>query len=185
MKQIHSNKVYTYRKGSNEFKDNEGDALITNEKKVIIGVFTADCVPVILVDKENEAIAAIHSGWKGTFSSIVTETILRMKEEYNSKAENIVAYIGPHIRQCCYEVSEYLKEQFLKKFDIEKDKLFDGKNLSLEECINNDLINSGVLEENIHSLGLCTNCEKEVKLHSYRKSNGAYGRLFSFVYIKE
>ena len=185
LKQIHSNKVYTYRKGSNEFKDNEGDALITNEKKVIIGVFTADCVPVILVDKENEAIAAIHSGWKGTFSSIVTETILRMKEEYNSKAENIVAYIGPHIRQCCYEVSEDLKEQFLKKFDIEKDKLFDGRNLSLEECINNDLINSGVLEENIHSLGLCTNCEKEVKLHSYRKSNGAYGRLFSFVYIKE
>ena len=48
-----------------------------------------------------------------------------------------------------------------------------------------DLINSGVLEENIHSLGLCTNCEKEIKLHSYRKSNGAYGRLFSFVYIKE
>ena len=73
-------------------------------------MFTADCVPVILVDKENEAIAAIHSGWKGTFSSIVTETILRMKEEYNSKAENIVAYIGPHIRQCCYEVSEDLKE---------------------------------------------------------------------------
>ena len=161
LKQIHSNKVYTYRKGSNDFKDNEGDALITNEKKVIIGVFTADCVPVI------------------------TETILRIKEEYNSKAENIVAYIGPHIRQCCYEVSEDLKEQFLKKFDIEKDKLFDGRNLSLEECINNDLINSGVLEENIHSLGLCTNCEKEIKLHSYRKSNGAYGRLFSFVYIKE
>ena len=88
-----------------------------------------------------------------------------MKEEYNSKAENIVAYIGPHIRQCCYEVSEDLKEQFLKKFDIEKDKLFNGRNLSLEECINNDLINSGVLEENIHSLGLCTNCEKEIKLH--------------------
>ena len=59
-----------------------------------------------------------------------------MKEEYNSKAENIVAYIGPHIRQCCYEVSEDLKEKFLKKFDIEKDKLFNGRNLSLEECIN-------------------------------------------------
>ena len=161
LKQIHSNKVYTYR------------------------VFTADCVPIILVDEENKAIAAIHSGWKGTFLSIVSETILRMKEEYNSKVEKLVVYIGPHIRKCCYEVSEELKEQFSERFGIEDGKLFDGRNLSLEECINNDLINSGVLEENINSLGICTNCEKEIKLHSYRKSNGAYGRLFSFVYIKE
>lgn len=107
-----------------------------------------------------------------------------MKEEYNSKVEKLVVYIGPHIRKCCYEVSEELKEQFSERFGIEE-KLFDGRNLSLEECINNDLINSGVLEENINSLGICTNCEKEIKLHSYRKSNGAYGRLFSFVYIKE
>lgn len=185
LKQIHSNKVYTYRKADKDFKENDGDALITNEEKTIIGVFTADCVPIILVDEENKAIAAIHSGWKGTFSSIVSETIVRMKEEYNSKAENLVVYIGPHIRKCCYEVSEELKEQFIERFDIEEGKLFDGRNLSLEECINNDLINSGVLEENINSLGICTNCEKEIKLHSYRKSNGAYGRLFSFVYIKE
>lgn len=185
LKQIHSNKVYTYRKGDKDFKENEGDALITNEEKTIIGVFTADCVPIILVDEENKAIAAIHSGWKGTFLSIVSETILRMKEEYNSKVEKLVVYIGPHIRKCCYEVSEELKEQFSERFGIEDGKLFDGRNLSLEECINNDLINSGVLEENINSLGICTNCEKEIKIHSYRKSNGAYGRLFSFVYIKE
>ncbi|MCQ2968881.1 MAG: peptidoglycan editing factor PgeF [Clostridium sp.] len=185
LKQTHSNKVYTYRKGKHDFKDNEGDAIITNEEKTIIGVFTADCVPVILVDKENNAIAAIHSGWKGTFSSIVREAILKMKEEYSTKAENLIVYIGPHIRKCCYEVSEELKEQFIERFNIQKDKLFYGRNLSLEECINNDLINSGILEENINSLGICTNCEKEIKLYSYRKSNGDYGRLFSFVYIKD
>ena len=104
--------------------------------------------------------------------------------------ENLLVNISPYKKHnyICSRIkvtSKQLKEQFIKKFDIDKNKLFDGRNLSLEECINNDLIKIGILEENIHSLGLCTNCEKEIKLHSYRKSNGAYGRLFSFVYIKE
>lgn len=184
LNQIHSNKVFTYKVEEKEFTDYEGDAVITNEKKSIIGVFTADCVPIILVDKVNKAIAAIHSGWKGTYESIVKETILKMKEEFNSNTENIIVYIGPHIRQCCYEVSEELKEKFIGKFNLNEEKLFNGRNLSLEACINNDLIKCGILEENINSLGICTHCEKNVKLHSYRKSNGAYGRLFSFVYIK-
>ena len=185
IKQIHSDKVFVYDKSQKDFIENEGDGIVTKEKSVIIGAFTADCVPVILVDESTSTIAAIHSGWKGTFNSITNNAVEKMVNDFKCDVANIKAYIGPHIRQCCYEVSEDLKEQFLKKFDIEKDKLFNGRNLSLEECINNDLINSGVLEENIHSLGLCTNCEKEIKLHSYRKSNGAYGRLFSFVYIKE
>ena len=87
----------------------EGDAIITNVKNVIIGVFTADCVPVILVDEENKVIAAIHSGWRGTFESITLKTIKKMKEEFNTNEINIKAYIGPHIRKCCYEVSEELK----------------------------------------------------------------------------
>lgn len=184
LKQIHSDKILKYVKDGKAIKDEEGDAIITNEKDVIVGVFTADCVPIILVDEKVGAVGAIHSGWRGTFESITAKTIKRMKEEFNIDEENIKAYIGPHIRKCCYEVSEELRLSFCeKKRNIDKEVLLYGKNLNLEACIVDDLISAGVQEHNINSINLCTYCSEEIKLHSYRKSQGAYGRMFSFVVL--
>lgn len=184
IKQIHSNDVLVYDKSQKDFIENEGDAIVTNEKSVIVGVFTADCVPVILIDERTSTISAIHSGWKGTFNDISKKAVEKMIKDFNCDANNIKAYIGPHIRQCCYEVSEELKEKFINKFNIPSKKLFNGRNLSMELCIEEDLKSIGIKEDNIYSLNLCTHCEKENKLFSYRKSNGTYGRLFSFSYIK-
>lgn len=185
LKQIHSNKILKYEKKCKSIKDEEGDAIITNEKNVIIGVFTADCVPIILLDEEEGVIAAIHSGWRGTFESITLKTIKKMKDEYNTEEANIKAYIGPHIRKCCYEISEELKFDFIKKKrTISEEKLFDGNNLNLEACIVDDLVNAGVKESNINSVSLCTYCSNNVKLHSYRKSEGSYGRMFSFIMLR-
>ena len=182
LKQIHSDKVYTYNKY--DLKEKEGDAIITNIKDVAIGVFTADCVPIIIVDTKNKVIATIHSGWRGTFNSIVSKTLANMMKKFNIDINSTKVFIGPHIRQCCYEVSEELKKDFLSKTNIEENKLFKERNLSLEECILKDIRNFGVLEENIYSISLCTHCEEKIKLYSYRKSIGTYGRLFSFAFIK-
>ncbi|MGN0144957.1 MAG: peptidoglycan editing factor PgeF [Clostridium sp.] len=183
LKQIHSDKILDYNLESN-FNDNEGDAIITKEKEVIIGVFTADCVPVIIVDDNKGVAAAVHSGWRGTFESITYKTVEKMKKEYGCSAENIKVYIGPHIRKCCYEVSEELKEKFIeKKSDIDCNVLFNNRNLNLEACIEQDLKNAGVKEDNINSLNLCTYCCDSIKLHSYRKSEGSYGRMFAFVIL--
>jgi YfiH family protein len=185
LKQIHSDKILIHRCNDKSIKDEEGDAIITNEKNVIIGVFTADCVPIILIDEEKEVIATIHSGWRGTFESITLKTIEKMKHEFNTNAMNVKAYIGPHIRKCCYEVSEELKLKFLeKKNTISEEELFNEKNLNLESCIIDDLKNAGVQEYNINSLNLCTYCSDDIKLHSYRKSEGSYGRMFSFIMIR-
>lgn len=185
IRQIHSDKVFVYKGNDEEFIENEGDGIVTNEKSVIVGAFTADCVPVILVDDVNCVVGAVHSGWKGTFNDISKKAVEKMINEYGSNVENIKAYIGPHIRQCCYEISEELKEKFIEKFNmIPTEKLFNGRNLSMELCIENDLKNIGLKSENIYSLKLCTHCEKKSKLFSYRASNGTYGRLFSFIYIK-
>jgi YfiH family protein len=185
LKQIHSEKILLHRFNSKSIKDEEGDAIITNEKNVIIGVFTADCVPVILIDEENEVIAAIHSGWRGTFESITLKTIQKMKHEFNTNEMNIKAYIGPHIRKCCYEVSEELKLRFIeKKKTINQEELFNENNLNLEACIIDDLKKAGVQNYNINTLNLCTYCSDDVKLHSYRKSEGSYGRMFSFIMMR-
>ena len=185
IRQIHSDKVFVYKGNDEEFIENEGDGIITNEKSVIVGAFTADCVPVLLVDEVKCVVGAVHSGWKGTFNDISKKAVGKMIKEYGSNVEDIRAYIGPHIRQCCYEVSEELKEKFIEKFNmIPEENLFNGRNLSMELCIESDLKTIGLKDENIYSLKLCTHCEKESKLFSYRASNGTYGRLFSFIYIK-
>ena len=185
LKQIHSDKILMHGSNNNSIKDEEGDAIITNEKNVIIGIFTADCVPIILIDEENGVIAAIHSGWRGTFESITLKTIEKMKNEFNTNGMNVKAYIGPHIRRCCYEVSEDLKLNFMKKKEtIKKSELFNEKNLNLEACIVDDLKRAGVQDYNINSLNLCTYCSDDIKLHSYRKSQGSYGRMFSFIMLR-
>ena len=185
LRQVHSDKVVKYYgQGEKEVIEEEADAIISDIRNTIFGVFTADCVPILLIDEEKKVGAAIHSGWKGTYNSITKKTIEALIEEYDVNVDNISAYIGPHIRQCCYEVSEDLKEKFIKKKNRSENELFIGRNLNLEECILQDLRGIGVKEEKINSLCLCTHCCKEIKLHSYRKSNGDYGRLFSFVILK-
>lgn len=184
LNQIHSDKVFIYNKLKGSIKDEEGDALITKEKGTAIGAFTADCVPIIIADVKNNIIASIHSGWRGTFNSIVVKTLEKMVNEYNLDVNETKIFIGPHIRQCCYEVSEELKKSFVEKTKVEEKVLFKGRNLSMEECILKDLREFGIKESNIYSLKLCTHCERDIKLYSYRKSVGTYGRLFSFVFIK-
>lgn len=183
LKQAHTDKIFKY--DGKDINDIEGDAIITDMKKIAVGVFIADCVPIILVDEIKKVVAAIHSGWRGTFESITLKTIEKMKSEFKCNGKDIKAYVGAHIRKCCYEVSQELKEKFLeKKYDIDKEKLFDLRNLNLEYCIEDDLIKGGIDEKNMFTLGLCTHCNEYVKLYSYRKSEGSYGRMFAFVFLK-
>ncbi|WP_300383167.1 peptidoglycan editing factor PgeF [Clostridium sp.] len=183
LKQVHSDVIYKYKKGDKTIIDKEGDGLVSNVKNIAIGVFTADCVPIIIIDNNNN-MAAIHSGWKGTYNSIILKAIESMRDEFNADINDIKVFIGPHIRQCCYEISLDLKEQFLEKTGIEENILFNGRKLSLEECILKDIRNINIKEENIYNINLCTHCEENIKLFSYRKSVGTYGRLFSFVFYK-
>lgn len=184
LRQIHSNKIFIFNENDNNFTNNEGDGIVTNIANNLIGVFTADCTPVILIDEIKKVIATVHSGWKGTYTSIVKEAVEVMEKNFKSNIKDIKVFIGPHIRQCCYEVSEELKEKFINKFDVDNNLLFKGRNLSMELCIEEDLLKCGIVDENIFSLPLCTHCEEKEKLFSYRGSNGDYGRLFSVAFIK-
>ena len=177
LSQIHSDLVFT-----NDCRGCEGDAIITDKSGVAVGVFTADCVPVIIYDPVHMAAAAVHSGWKGTYSLIVSKTIDKMKNAYGSVPADMKVFIGPNMRECCYEVSEELVQKF-RESDYYKDTdAFQGRKLSMEKCILRQLENQGVHDENIKVTGLCTSCSK-VELYSYRRGEKDK-RLFSFIYIK-
>lgn len=178
VRQIHSDKIHTYD-GNTVF----ADSIVTDKAGIALGVFTADCVPVIIVDSENKAIAAVHSGWKGTYLGITCETIRKMNKLYGSKAENLKIFIGPHIRQCCYEVGHEVQEKFVEKAYFSTD-IIKHNRLSLEKCIINQCLEAGVQINNIKDTGCCTFCCEELSFFSYRKNKDT-GRMLSMVYVKE
>lgn len=179
LKQIHSDIVHIY-----DGKITQGDAIMTNERGVAVGVFTADCVPIIILDKVNKAVSAVHSGWKGTIGCIVLKSIEKMKKAYESKLKDLSIYIGPHNMGCCYEVGTELIEQFLESKDFSKENINNKRNLSLQNCIINQLNSIGIESDQIHLVNKCTSCSNELELYSYRKSTDKEGRMFSFVFLR-
>jgi polyphenol oxidase len=102
-----------------------GDALFTHEPGVLLAVQVADCIPILLADTGQRAVAAIHSGWRGTLERIAEKTLGRMRMEFGTRPEDVMAAIGPGIGACCYEVGEEVAEKFAAQFPQARD-WFDG-----------------------------------------------------------
>jgi YfiH family protein len=156
------------------------DALTTNLPRVLLGVKTADCVPVLLGDTQTGACAAVHAGWRGTSRSIVARALERMRDEYDTRPRDIIAAIGPAALSCCYEVGAEVVEIFKTNFPMDADALFvptrDGHALiDLHEANRRQLISAGVRAENIHAAPLCTMCRTDL-FFSYRREKKLHGR---------
>ena len=121
LNQIHSNKFFLIKNFKFSEKKLIGDALITDQKKVIIGILTADCAPVLIFDKKLKIISAIHAGWKGAYKGIIQKVIKEFKKR-GSESENLIAAIGPCISQKNYEIQNDFKRKFLKQ--SKKNKFF-------------------------------------------------------------
>ena len=147
LNQIHSNKFYFIDKN---FKFNKkklkGDALITNVKNIAIAVLTADCVPILIYDKNLKIISVIHAGWKGAYIGIIRK-VIKFLIKNGSNAKDLIAVIGPSISQKNYEIQKDFKDKFLKKdkqnkifFKLIKNKTY----FSLNKCIYSELKKLGV-----------------------------------------
>jgi polyphenol oxidase len=145
----------------------EADTLLTDEKGFSLVVAVADCVPVALVGERG--VGMVHSGWRGTLSGVAGKAASEMGEA------PVQAYVGPCIRECCYEVSGELAEEFARKFGSE---VVSERNLSLPAAIRADLELAGV--EEFHDLGLCTGCRPDL-FYSHRKQGPHTGRNLAAV----
>ena len=118
--QFHSNKFVFINKNFKSYqKKIRADAIITDQKKLPIGILTADCVPILLYDNKKKKIAAIHAGWKGAFKGIIKKVINFMMIKGCTR-ESITAAIGPCIQKKSYNVGEDFKKKFLKKYKNNK-----------------------------------------------------------------
>jgi polyphenol oxidase len=128
--QIHSNKfVYIDKKYKKKIKP-RADAIITNQRYLPIAVLTADCAPILICDKKQKIVAAIHAGWKGAYKGIV-DNVIKFMIKKGCELDNMSAVIGPSISAKNYEVKEEFKIKFIKKdkknikyFKINKKKLY-------------------------------------------------------------
>jgi YfiH family protein len=153
-------------------EQNRCDALTTRTAGVLLGVKTADCVPLLMGDPVTGACAAVHAGWRGTLAGVARRALARMSEEFGTRASDVRVAVGPAALACCYEVGPEVVGAFRENFrgaeslftpTREGHALVDLHRANLEQ-----LADSGVLRERIHALPLCTMCRTDL-FFSYRK----------------
>ena len=197
-KQSHETKVLKVGtkdrgKGITKDRDYEGiDALITDEKGIILSCFSADCVPILFYDPVHKAVGACHSGWRGTKGKILQNVVEEMRKHFSSNPAEILIAIGPSICKEQYVVSEDLALSFLEDYPdlgedtaspiqrISKDKF----QLDLWDLNRRIALNCGIKEENISISGYCT-MENPELFFSHRYSQGKRGLQGAFICLQD
>jgi YfiH family protein len=188
-----------------------GDGLITDTPGLVLAVQTADCLPIIIVDRKRRAVGVFHAGWRGTVKRIAEKGVGEMRKHFGSDPRNLVAAIGPGVQRCCYDVGEEVRTKFeaqfayadslfreVKESDPVREKyplLFltaraPGHSelpvklfLDLVEANKRQLVDAGLLSKNIDLSGPCTACHTDL-LFSFRAEKGVAGRMMAAAAIR-
>lgn len=158
----------------------EGDALITDRRGVGLAAQTADCTPVLLVDPERPAVAAVHAGWRGAVQNVVGETIASLTSAYGSRPEDLLAAIGPSISKVHYRVGPEVLEAFRGVFGALDDGLIGGEDseggatLDVAEALRRQLVGAGVRPDRVERLACCTFADRRF-FSSRRARRPAFG----------
>ena len=188
-----------------------GDGMISTQPGLLLGILTADCLPVLVVDVRQRVVAAFHAGWRGTAARVVERGVGRMRAEFGSRPGDLTAAIGPGIGGCCYAIGDEVRNEFDSQFaysdaffrevydsDPIKEKypllfltarapghsnLGPSTHLDLVEANRRQLMDAGVAQAKIHALGLCTACHL-TRFFSHRAEQGFTGRMMSVVGIR-
>lgn len=208
LRQIHSDLIHRVP----EVPENPlaGDGMVTNVPGILLGILTADCLPVILVDPKHRAVGVFHAGWRGTVKRIVEKGVGEMHRWFGSAPRDLKAAIGPGIRSCCFEVGPEVRATFEAQFSYgsalfretkDRDEIHEkypllfltsrapGHSdlpkkifLDLAEANRRQLLAAGLLSKNISDLGQCTICRKDL-FFSHRAEKGVTGRMMAAVGI--
>jgi YfiH family protein len=159
--------------------DHKMDALVSDVRGILLGVKTADCVPVLLGDPKTGAFAAVHAGWRGTVQSIALKAIDKMRAVFGTNSMDLIAAIGPAATCQNYEVGQDVIDEFGEKFPDSAHLFTPTKAhhalIDLHTANKEQLVRTGVLPENISVAPLCT-MERNDLFFSYRKEKRLYGK---------
>ncbi|MEK7748164.1 MAG: polyphenol oxidase family protein, partial [Nitrospirota bacterium] len=163
-----------------------GDSLMTNRSGLLLTIFTADCLPVIMIDPDHRAAAIIHAGWRGSLLKIAAKTVSAMTKKYGTNPASLFVGMGHRIGPCCFEVGRDVWEP------IEKEEAYEGVvtrkandkgYVDLYRLNRIQLIATGILPEKMAALEVCTACHPE-QFHSYRRDHIRGQNMVSGVLIQ-
>lgn len=186
LEQVHgvAGQFISQMKNALEIFEHEGDYLATNQPEVALVVLTADCLPIVLYDPVNHAVAAVHAGWKGSVAGIAAQALESLIQNVGTQPSDILVFFGPAAKVCCYEVQqdfcELVKNNQLACAALIKrsDKTYFDKVLFNKSL----LVSLGVKPENINEqYNLCTICTPG--FHSHRGSRGLAGRQLTCAWL--
>ncbi|PKL49884.1 MAG: peptidoglycan editing factor PgeF [Candidatus Riflebacteria bacterium HGW-Riflebacteria-2] len=178
--QVHGNRVLPVKEFSPELLTEKADALITDLTDQPIGVFSADCLPVLLYSPR--ICAAVHAGWRSTRQNIAAATVQAFSSIYGESAVSLKAHIGPCIGQCCLEMGDEVYDEFVNEnekyaaFFVRRSKW----HLDLRSLNRFQLVQAGLKDENIDDLDRCTFCHAD-EYYSFRRQRQRNGSMFSFI----
>jgi polyphenol oxidase len=169
VRQVHSDRV-VFAEGPG--MHGEADALMTDRSGFALAIRTADCVPILIADPENHAVAAVHAGWRGTVTAILAKTLAEMSKRFGTKPEKVLVAIGPAIGPCCFEVGPEVAVQF--------GQVAEKTHVDLIEANRGHALAAGVPVSQITVSGHCTRCEPTL-FHSFRRDREQSGRMVSAI----
>lgn len=189
-KQIHSDKfIYVDEENTGTLikqKFIECDGGFTNISNIPLVSNSADCITILIYEKNTDYISSIHSGWKGVTNNIVNKTINKMVQEHGCKKENMIVCIGPSICTNCFEVKQDVYNIFYNLFSKYKDVFYKKDdytyNIDLVKILYNLLIDNEISKENIHISNICNKCNVD-DFYSYR-NNKITGRMGNFIMLR-
>lgn len=194
IRQVHGTEIVrAFRRdagrGARDYADAlaDADAVVTNDSGVTLLLCYADCVPVLLYDPVHNATGLVHAGWKGTVQRIAAKTVERMGEEFGTSPSEVLAGIGPSIGAGCYTVGAEVAERFRTEFSAHAAELVrvqdEEIHLDLWAANSIQLVEAGVLADNIDRADICTSCDRSF-FYSYRATGGRTGRLAAVMELR-
>jgi len=166
---VHKNRVVIVDNINESQSILDCDALITNRSKYLLTITVADCLPIYFYDKNKKVVALAHAGWRGVVSKIAAEVINVFTGYYNSNPNDIEVFIGPHIKDCHFEVKDDVSSQFkASDYEIRDEKIY----INLSNVVKDQLLQLNINNDNISISNECTYCLKD-KYFSYRRDNPA------------
>jgi len=156
------------------------DALVSDLSQTLLGIKTADCVPILIGDPRTGAFAAVHAGWRGTVAEIARHAVQRLIREYGTQPEDLRVAIGPAAGACCYEVGAQVLDEFSARLPGSADLFTPTRaghaRINLFKANQNQLLTMGVIDERIHISSLCTMCRTD-EFFSYRQEKSVHGKV--------
>jgi hypothetical protein len=182
LKQVHGDEIVVVQRNSIPTERVEADGMITAEAGVLLGIATADCVPVLMVAPEQGLVAALHAGWRGTLKGICTRAVETLKTTWGVDSEELWVALGPAIDVCCYEVGSEVGEALHQRWKAPLAWYPKGKKgfLDLRAINATQCQRAGVPSAQVQRVGPCTFCAHP-QFASYRREGANAGRQLSVI----